>query len=255
MSEPRMTSSPIASASFRFLRIAFRFWPPLEVWWANQYINKRITGDPEQAYPKVYARYLEQVSKVPDLNPIIGELATVVDNEERRRGAIDTRAASLISTLVIVIPLTLLVPQIAGASGAVPRSLILILGIFVVASLIHFAAAVYHAAQSSRIGSLYVPSATSVEALLHSDQQKAYQVLAAQKLSFVKMNEPRMTMKANHLAGAQQMLRRGIVLMAAAAIAGVIIYATSRTTPALRGQGFIQVGSYGGIVEQNAIAP
>ena len=216
--------------------VAQSFWPPLEARSADKVLDERI-GTSDQRYDSIVEDLVKRLPSLDVSDHAISWIDTVFQSEQRRRESVETKASTLLGSLGIEVSLVSFATAILGRPRNLPPSLATILAVAVTLAIIHFVSAVNHSVRVSQVGALYLPSAQGVESMLsHQTMNKAF-VSAAQKYAYVKLNEPILTKKTNHLSVAQLMYRRGVFLLAGVLIASILYSYTTRESESKPGAG------------------
>jgi len=206
----------------KMLKMLEFLYPPVGMWRANFGLEKKIKKQ-EESYQQIFNEFVKNTTSKSYPNELFSEIDKVEQGEIHRKEMLESKASSLLNTLGISITLIVLVPAILGKNWELPQCVAIVGASFFTLAVVHLLIAVYYAVKVTKVVSYYLKSADSVEDWIQNDPKKLVNLIAAEKFTNTKVNQPRLIIKSNCLIVAQALFIRGIVFFGIGALV-VLMY-------------------------------
>jgi hypothetical protein len=211
-----------------FLRLAFAIWPPAEASYAARRINRELGTDHERRLVTIQGEIEKALTATSLCDDAVREAGVVTETELRRKDTLESKATSYLLAIGIAIGLVSGIPALFGEGWRFPSLTAQVLSVLHGLSVLHFLDAAYHAVRARQTEAMAVPLVADVLDLASKpDGADVRRLVSA--LVRARYNEPLIIKKSNHLAVAESMFLRGLVLIALASIGALTIRLLNET--------------------------
>lgn len=197
-------------------RLAFLIWPPYEAALASRSLPTSLV-DASARYRQIEDAVREAL---PTTDPagLRKDIERLHESEKKRKETIEAKATTYLVGIGIAGGLVAAFPTLFDETWRLPSVLTVLVGVFHLLAVLHLFAGAVHAIQARRVAGFAMPS---VDQVLDRASRPAEIEMNDLRTFLIesRFNEPILIKKMNHLAIAETMFLRGLVLVSVAAIA------------------------------------
>jgi hypothetical protein len=199
-------------------------WPPFKKSKKNKDLLKEYNeyeSNEHEKFRKERDNILKDLREIYDTGIIYEETNRLEQAEIHRKEILETKAASLIASLGVIITLVGILPVITSKEWGICGPLLITASAIFLLSMIHLLSALFYSIRVIEPKSLFTTNWSTISDNIQRTRINIKGIIA-EKITIANANEKLLSVKSHNLETARSLLIRGIFFFAAGAVIAVI---------------------------------